>query len=62
MTLGIFDGSLVLQHIIDLAHNATALPQQLAQQQQHSEARAGASATARADRPCLVIVKRGVLV
>ena len=49
--------SLVLQHFIDLAHNPTAPPQQLARRR-HSGARAGGAATARADRPCLFIVKR----
>ena len=52
--------SLVLQHFIDLAHNPTAPPQQLARRR-HSGARAGGAATARADRPCLFIVKRRVM-
>ena len=49
----------VLQHLFDLTHNATAPPQQLTQQH-HGGACAGGAATARADRPCLFIVKRSV--
>ena len=51
--------SLVLQHFIDLAHNATAPPQQLARRR-HSGAHTGGTTTARANRPCLFIVKRRV--
>ena len=49
----------VLRHFIDVAHNPTAPPQQLAQQH-HSGAHTGGATTARADRPCLFIVKRRV--
>ena len=38
--------SLVLQHFIDLAHNPTAPPQQLARRR-HSGARAGGAPTGR---------------